>query len=165
VPEHLHSDQRPKWPKVRSVLLDALLGLAHLNDHGVIHSDVKPQNILVDSREPWCLADFDISIDTKVRTSAAHLNTNMTMRDTQDTWEAGFAAPELTSSRQATRHTDIFAYGKTVHAVKRRCDPDEGEDTGRGQIAELISALSSRDPESRPPAKRCHANAFFRRPQ
>jgi serine/threonine protein kinase len=103
------SDQRPKWPKVRSVLLDALLGLAHLHDNGVIHSDVKPQNILIDSRERGCLADFDISIDTNART---------TMRGTQVAWTAGFAAPELISSRQATRHTDIFAYGKTVHAVE-----------------------------------------------
>jgi hypothetical protein len=101
-------DQRPKWPKVRSVLLDALLGLAHLHDNGVIHSDVKPQNILID-RERGCLADCDISIDTNART---------TMRGTQVAWTAGFAAPELISSRQATRHTDIFAYGKTVHAVE-----------------------------------------------
>ena len=102
------SDQGPKWPKVRNVLLDALLGLAHLHDNGIIHSDVKPQNILIDSRERGCLADFDISIDTKVRTSAAHINANTTMRGTQDAWTAGFA-PELVSSRQATRHTDIFA--------------------------------------------------------
>ena len=33
--------------------LDALLGLAHLHDNGVIHSDVKPQNILID-RERGC---------------------------------------------------------------------------------------------------------------
>jgi len=155
------SDQRPKWPKVRSVLLDALLGLAHLHDHGVIHSDVKPQNILVDSRERGCLADFDISIDTNARTSAAHINANTTMRGTQDAWTAGFAAPELISSRQATRNTDIFAYGKTVHAVESRCEPDDGADMGRGQTAELISALTSHEPESRPPAKDAMQTPFF----
>jgi hypothetical protein len=155
------SDQRPKWPKVRSVLLDALLGLAHLHDHGVIHSDVKPPNILIDTRERGCLADFDISIDTKVRTSAAHINANTTIRGTQDAWTAGFAAPELISSRHATRHTDIFAFGKTVHAVESRCEPDEGEETGRGQTAELISALTSHDPELRPPAKDAMQTPFF----
>jgi serine/threonine protein kinase len=143
------------------VLLDALLGLAHLHDNGVIHSDVKPQNILIDIRERGCLADFDISIDTKVRTSAAHLTANTTMRGTQDAWTAGFAAPELISSRQATRHTDIFAYGKTVHAVESRCEPDDGADMGRGQTAELISALTSREPESRPPAKDAMQTPFF----
>jgi hypothetical protein len=156
----VHGDQLPKWPKVRSVLLDALLGLAHLHDNGVIHSDVKPQNILIDSRERGCLADFDISIDTRVRTSAAHINANTTMRGTQGSWTAGFAAPELISSRQATRNTDIFAYGKTVHAIESRCEP-EGEETGLGQTAALISALTSRDPESRLPAKDAMQAPFF----
>jgi serine/threonine protein kinase len=159
------SNQRLKWPKVRSVLRDALFGLAHLHDNGVIHSDVNPQNILVDSLERGCLADFDISIDTKARTSAAHLNANKAMRGTQDAGTAGFDAPELVSSRQATRHTDIFAYGKTVHAVERRCEPDDGADIhgnmGRGQTAKFISALISTIPESRPSAKNATQDPFF----
>jgi hypothetical protein len=141
------------------------LGLAHLHDNGVIHSDVKPQNILVDSRERGCLADFDISIDTKARTSAAHLTANTTIRGTQDAWTADFAAPELISSRHATRHCDIFAYGKTVHAVKSHCEPEERADThgnmGRGQTAQFISALTSCDPELRPPAKKAMQDPFF----
>jgi hypothetical protein len=40
-----------------------------------------------------------------------------------------------------------------VHAVESRCEPDDGEDIGRGQTAEFISALTSCEPESRPPAK------------
>ena len=67
--------------------------------------------------------------------------------------KAGFAAPELISSRQATRNTDIFAYVKTLQAVESRCEPDDGADMGQGQTAELISASTSREPESRPPAK------------
>jgi tRNA A-37 threonylcarbamoyl transferase component Bud32 len=159
------SNQRLKWPTVRTVLQDALVGLDYLHDNGVIHSDVNPQNILVDSRERGCLADFDMSIDTKARTSAAHLNASKTMRGTQDAGTAGFDAPELVSSRQATRHTDIFAYGKTVQAVERRCEPEDGADIhgnmGRGQTAELISALTSPIPESRPSAKNAMQDPFF----
>jgi hypothetical protein len=108
---------------------------------------------------------FDISIDTKARTSAAHLTANTTIRGTQDAWTADFAAPELISSRHATRHCDIFAYGKTVHAVKSHCEPEERADThgnmGRGQTAQFISALTSCDPELRPPAKKAMQDPFF----
>ncbi len=72
-------DQRPGWVKVRSVLLDALLGLAHLHEHGILHGDVKPPNILVDDRERGRLADLDISIDTKERTSGRVIARAMTM--------------------------------------------------------------------------------------
>ena len=41
---------QPQWPKVRSVLLDALTGLAFLHDNRIIHGDIKPANILVDAR-------------------------------------------------------------------------------------------------------------------
>ena len=51
-------DQRPDWPQVRSVLLDALLGLAHLHYNGVMHGDVKPANILVNCRERGRLSDL-----------------------------------------------------------------------------------------------------------
>jgi serine/threonine protein kinase len=89
---------RPEWTQVRSVLLDVLVGLVHLHAHGVIHGDVKPANILIDARERGLLADFDISIDTKSRTSAAHV-TRKSQRSTIVAialgMTAGFAAPEL----------------------------------------------------------------------
>jgi len=33
-------DQLPAWPKVRSVLLDALVGVSHLHFNKIIHGDV-----------------------------------------------------------------------------------------------------------------------------
>jgi hypothetical protein len=80
------SDQQPAWPKVRSVLLDALIGVSHLHVHKIIHGDVKPANILVDSRERGRLSDFDISMDTQERTIGqkrtfeGHTTSTATMR-------------------------------------------------------------------------------------
>jgi hypothetical protein len=94
----------PDWQKVRSVLLDTLLGLVHLHDNGVIHSDVKPANVLVDSRERGRLADFDISIDTKdTSLVSSRVMHNTTMLATARGWTQDFAAPELRTSGQATK--------------------------------------------------------------
>jgi serine/threonine protein kinase len=147
-------DQRPGWVKVRSVLLDALIGLAHLHESGILHGDVKPPNILVDDRERGRLADFDISIDTKERTSRVIMTT--TMRATALGMTIDFAAPELKTSKQVTKHTDMFAYGKTVQCLHEHCEPGAQEafhDRARGQTAALVKDLTLDDPKSRPAAK------------
>ena len=121
-------------------MLDALLGLGHLHANAVIHGDVKPANILVDGRERGCLADFDISVDTKDRTSAAHI-TRRTIRATAQGMTADYAAPELKELKEATRHTDMFAFGKTVEAVGRQCEPGPGDaaaEPDSGQAAQSV---------------------------
>ena len=156
-------DQRPDWSQVRSVLLDALLGLAHLHENKVIHGDVKPGNILVDGRERGRLADFDISIDTKERTSAARVigKTTTTMKATALGRTLDFAAPELLRSNQATKHTDMFAYGKTVLCIQDHCEPGAQVAGARGQTATLVTALTSEKPVARPSAKDAIKTPFF----
>jgi len=161
--------QRPDWRQVRSVLLDALIGLEHLHHNGVIHGDVKPANILVDGRERGRLSDFDISIDTKVRTSAARIinKATTTVRATALGMTSDFAAPELRVSGQATKHTDMFAYGKSVLNVQDHCEPGgevlaSGHLLARGQTAPFIQALTSIDPKVRLLAKDGMCWPFFR---
>jgi hypothetical protein len=166
--EWVRGDQRPGWPQVRSVLQDALVGLAHLHDNGVLHCDVKPANILVDSRERGRLGDFDISIDTMTRTSAANIST--TMRATAVGMTKDFAAPELEACGKATKQSDCFAYGKTVLCVHEYCEPkddgaeDDGaehNDTARGQTDAVIAALTSENPKARLSAKDAIRQPFF----
>ena len=158
-------DQRPGWAQVRSVLLDALHGLAHLHEHLIIHGDMKPDNILIDRQERGRLADFDISIDAKERTSAVRVMRNMTtptIRATALGMTIDFAAPELITSGQATKRTDMFAYGKTVASVSVHCEPpvDQAEFT-EGQTAEFVKWLTSEDSEMRLPARDATCSPFF----
>jgi hypothetical protein len=67
-------------------------------------------------------ADFDISIDTKERTSARVIMRSMTMCATALGMTFDFAAPELQSSKEATKHTDMFAYVKTVLCLQGHCN-------------------------------------------
>ena len=88
------------------------------------------------------------------------------MRATQDAWTENFAAPELMTDKMATKCTDIFAYGKTVQWVdsKGRCGPHAAEQDPhqtRGHTAELVTALSAREPTSRPSALETIEQTFF----
>lgn len=51
----------PLVPPVRAVLAELLEGLAHAHARGVIHRDVKPQNVLLTANGSPLLADFGIA--------------------------------------------------------------------------------------------------------
>ncbi|RAL26709.1 hypothetical protein DL897_01265 [Thermoflavimicrobium daqui] len=42
------------------IMLDILKGLGEVHRHGIVHRDIKPQNILYDSRSGWKIADFGL---------------------------------------------------------------------------------------------------------
>jgi eukaryotic-like serine/threonine-protein kinase len=83
---------------------DALGGLAHAHDVGVVHRDVKPDNLLIDDAGRAVLGDFGIAEDTINQLLAAgHIY-----------WP--HAAPEMATVGSSPR-SDIFAMGATLYRL------------------------------------------------
>jgi len=139
-------DQKPDETSVRRVLSQVVTALAHLHGLGVVHADVKPGNILIDRRGFARLGDFDISVDSETRTSAARAHATMT----QVGFTPGFAAPELLRSG-ATPATDLFALGATIAQATA---PSRERDA-------LVQRLQAPDPSARPSAPEALQDAFF----
>eukprot|EP00457_Paulinella_chromatophora_P000409 gb/GEZN01000409.1/.p1 GENE.gb/GEZN01000409.1/~~gb/GEZN01000409.1/.p1 ORF type:complete len:1427 (-),score=209.47 gb/GEZN01000409.1/:191-4471(-) len=98
----------------RVVLRQLLLALQHVHSRGVIHCDVKPENVFMASVDPphVKLGDFDVSKDTNLRTK--HAGTlAFTMMMTAVGVTPLYAAPELISPRNkpATYASDMYALG------------------------------------------------------
>ena len=51
------------------MLSQVLLALAHIHGLSIVHGDVKPSNIFVDSQGRARLGDFDLAEDVASRTS------------------------------------------------------------------------------------------------
>ena len=78
----------------------ACRGLAHLHQHGLLHLDIRPANILLSRDDVPLLADFGLA---KWAHDAG-----------VDEWYGPHAAPELVEFEAATVATDIYAMGMTL---------------------------------------------------
>lgn len=92
-------------------LHDVASGLAYLHDMGIIHHDIKPDNILVDPDGNFLITDFGISV--KFRST---LRRNSTRRiETGSRGSMPYMAPEMFDEKaEAVNATDIWALGVTM---------------------------------------------------
>ena len=89
------------------VLCEAAAALAHAHRHGVVHRDVKPENIIVTSRGRVLLADFGISIAVVAKGDATTIR-----KLTQTGGIVGtphYMAPEHALGQQVDGRTDQYA--------------------------------------------------------
>eukprot|EP00759_Apiculatamorpha_spiralis_P018276 PhF_6_TR24764/c1_g1_i4/m.33981/K07359/CAMKK2; calcium/calmodulin-dependent protein kinase kinase 2 len=130
---HLRSfcESTPSFPELRNNILDVLHGLQFLHGKGVIHMDIKPENILVTKDGECKLADFGVC--TVLSSSCGDDHENDVIRSTQGT--PLYFAPEMllmessNNNSAAVIHgkaTDVWALGITVYILVYGCLPFTG---------------------------------------
>jgi len=84
----------------RADLADAL---AHVHSRGIVHRDVKPANILLDTARRPRLTDFGIA---RLVDSARHTQTGMTIGT------AAYLSPEQVSGGDVGPPSDVYSLGR-----------------------------------------------------
>lgn len=94
---------------------DVADGLVALNREGLVHSDIKPANIVMDRDGNSKLVDFGL-------TGMSRYDSNHNLMGTPD-----YIAPELISGATDTARSDIFSLGATLYHLLAGRTPIPGE--------------------------------------
>ncbi len=99
-------------PDAIRLLSDLAGALAHAHSHGIIHRDVKPENVLLSGDHP-ILADFGIASAVRRATQAHRLTVTG-----ENPGTPGYMAPEtMIEERESDPRIDVFALGVVAYEL------------------------------------------------
>ena len=102
-------------PTMWRFIHDVALGLEYLHDMGIIHHDIKPDNILMDEDGKFLITDFGISVKFR---STLRRNSARQVQTVQTGGSIPYMAPELFSDQvEAVNATDVWALGVTMYEL------------------------------------------------
>jgi len=113
------SDGRPLRDDETAAIASQLAGaLAHAHEHGLVHRDVKPANVLFDDEDRPKLADFGIA-----RAADTHAITDTgTIIGT-----AAYFSPEQAAGEDAEPASDVYSFGVLLYRMLTGRLPFEAE--------------------------------------
>jgi len=130
------------------VFMEVLRGVYHLHKQGILHRDIKPNNILVLENDRVVISDFglaksDFNPNSFLTATGTYLGTS------------GFMAPEqldFETSKKADQRTDIYQLGKTLYCLLTNDSPHSLDlDKLSNGLKHIVETATRDKPENRFP--------------
>ena len=132
------------WEETRHIGIGVASGLRAGLDHGLVHCDIKPDNLLLTRDGHVKIVDFGL----------ARVLANPRADGRRTVGTRGYIAPEVALGRESDFRADVFALGVTLHeALTGRRWHRHHSPLSRGAPPALLQALDNmvaEDPEKRP---------------
>jgi eukaryotic-like serine/threonine-protein kinase len=138
------------WQQVVDLLVGVADALATAHQAGIIHRDIKPQNILVSTSGYAKLADFGLA----KMAEAAHVTRTVDAASEATRWgtvmgTAGYMSPEQAAGAIVDARSDIFSFGIVLHEMLSGRRPFAAESTAQ-ELQRIINGAPDPLPASAP---------------
>lgn len=116
--EYINDHHPISIDEVVRLSIQILNGIKHAHNTGIIHRDIKPQNILLDENNQVKITDFGIA---KALSETRMTETNQVMGSVQ------YISPEQAKGQSTDERTDIYSFGILLFEILTGELPYEGE--------------------------------------
>ena len=158
----LKAEPRKPW-ELQAIARQLLYGIMYLHDHGVIHKDIKPSNVLLHEDGRVVLADFELSKELKAKDNEEEVST------TSRAGTIGFMSPEVESGGNAVYASDMYSFGVVVyymHFPTEIADLIPGNpripQNNDADLIDLLKRLLAVNASQRPSAASALMHPYFR---
>jgi serine/threonine-protein kinase len=132
---------RVPLPLALELMAQAADGLAHAHEHGVVHRDIKPGNIMVVRGRVAKIMDFGIA---RIRTSDVKTQTGAILGSPR------YMSPEQVTGQSADRRSDVFSLGVVLYELAAGESPFSAPTVT--QLMHQIATATPRPPSASNPA-------------
>ena len=122
------------------IALQVAEGLAFAHEHGVVHRDIKPGNIMLLERGPVKIMDFGIA---RMRSADHKTSTGMVLGTPR------YMSPEQITGQPVDARSDIFSLGIVLHEMLTKTSLFAGQDVE--QIAHNVNTVEHQPPSRNNP--------------
>lgn len=127
---------RYRYRGAKAVLKAVCAALSVMHEKGLVHRDVKPDNVMIASDGRVVLIDFNASRVHKIAE-----------KDTVVMGTVGYAAPEQLGLAQSDERTDVYAAGMMLNVMLTGRAP--GEQIAEGKAGRIIKKCLMHSPADR----------------
>lgn len=130
----LKASENQPLPVKLGLLIELLQALTYLHRRGILHHDLKPENVLRDEQGQIKVLDFGISIDR-----------NQTEGTQETMGTLAYMAPEVLMGRDAAEASDLYAVGVIAYEVLTGRYPFD-----TSNLSVLVDAIIREEPDLTP---------------
>jgi serine/threonine-protein kinase len=131
-------------PEAVAMLRDVARGLAHAHEHGIVHRDIKPQNILITGGMA-VVTDFGIAKAIALSKTAGDVEVPGLTVTGSSLGTPAYIAPEQAAGDNVDQRADIYAWGLVAYELLAGHHPFAHHSTAQRLIAAQIAETTRTD--------------------